>query len=175
MRGFTLIELLTVIAIVAIAASLAAPSMASLIRANRATGEINALSAAIRVAKAEAAKRGGAVQMCASTDGSTCSGSSDWSRGWITFDDKNKNQTLDSDEAIIAKEQAFQAGDSLTGSDSTSAININSEGFAFSLPSAGRVVFTLQTTPADDQAQRCIVITQAANPTIQKKGGANCA
>ena len=58
-QGFTLIELLVVVAVMALAASLAAPNMASLVRANRAAGEITALSSSIRAAKSEAIKRGG--------------------------------------------------------------------------------------------------------------------
>ncbi|CAM4102592.1 GspH/FimT family pseudopilin [Comamonas aquatilis] len=172
--GFTLVELLTVISIIAIAASLAAPSMASLIRSNRTAGEITSLSAAIRTAKSEAIKRGSAVQLCASTNGTSCSGSNAWETGWIVFDDKNGNQTMDSGETVIAKEQAVRAGDTLAASSNVSSININGEGFAYKLPAAGQIVFTLKTSPVDSFAQRCLVINQTANPAIRKKGEANC-
>lgn len=172
-RGFTLIEMLTVIAIIAVAASLAAPSMASFIRSNRVAGEMTALSAAIRMAKSEAIKRGAAVQLCASANGSSCSGKDVWSNGWIIYVDKNKNEELDTGEEVFAKEQSFKAGDTLTAP--VSAININAEGFAYKLPSAGQIIFTLQTEPVDDQAQRCLLIAQTASPVIRKKGEANCA
>jgi prepilin-type N-terminal cleavage/methylation domain-containing protein len=55
--GFTLIELITVISLIAIASVWAAPSMASLIRSNRASGEINQIGAAIRYSKSEAIKQ----------------------------------------------------------------------------------------------------------------------
>lgn len=174
-QGFTLIELLTVIAVIAITASLAAPNMASMIRADRVAGEITALSSSIRVAKSEAIKRGSAVQLCASSDGSTCSGSNNWSTGWIIYTDPNRSQTLDIGEVVIAKEQSIKAGDSLLASNAVAGININGEGYAFSLPSTGQIVFTLNSSPVDSQAQRCLVITQTANPAIRKKGDANCA
>lgn len=174
-RGFTLTELLTVVTIITIAGTLAAPSMASLIRANRAAGEITSLSAAIRTAKSEAIKRGTSVQLCASTNGTTCSGSNAWGNGWLVFSDANKNQTLDSGEEIISKEQALKPGDSLVASDSVSAVNVNGEGFAYGLPSAGQIIFTLKTSPVDDGAQRCLLITQTANPVVRKKGETNCA
>ena len=174
-QGFTLIELMTVVAVIAIASAMAAPSMASLVRANRAAGEITALSAVIRQAKSEAIKRGSAVQLCASKNGSSCSGANDWAGGWLVFDDQNRNQTLDSGEPILVKEQALKSGDQLTASDSVTSVNFNGEGFAYQLPAAGQIVFTLKTNPDDSQAQRCLVITQTANPVIRKKGEANCA
>ena len=173
-QGFTLIELLVVIAVMALAASLAAPNMASLVRANRAAGEITALSSSIRAAKSEAIKRGGAVQLCSSSNGTSCLSSNDWSQGWILYSDANRNQTLDSGEVILAKEQALKAGDSLLASGSANSININGEGFAYKLPDTGQVVFVLKTSPDDAQAQRCLVITQTANPVVRKKGESDC-
>ncbi|MFE1573474.1 GspH/FimT family pseudopilin [Comamonas odontotermitis] len=169
-RGFTLVELLTVIAIVAIAAAIASPSMASFIRGNRVTAEINALSSAIRNAKTEAIKRGGNVQVCASSNGDTCTGSFDWSKGWLVFDDKDKSKSLDSGETVLYQEQ-LTAGDTITASSSADQININADGFAVNLPgSSHSLMFTLSTNPRDDSAQRCLYIDVMANSSTCKKG-----
>lgn len=77
--GFTLLELMVTIAVLAIIAALAAPSFSNLINSNRLTAAANDLVGALQVARMEAIRRGTSVQVCPSTNGSSCSGD-DWSR-----------------------------------------------------------------------------------------------
>lgn len=91
--GFTLIEILVTIAIVGIVASFAIPSFNNLIVSNRNTTAANELMANLLLAKSEALKRSSNVTLCPSADQSTCSGSSDYSTGWIVFLDCNDNNS----------------------------------------------------------------------------------
>lgn len=79
--GFTMIELMITIALVAIMISLAYPSFVSVVNSNRLAGATNDLVGDLQYARSEAIRRNTRVTACASSDGSTCSGS-DWSE-WI--------------------------------------------------------------------------------------------
>lgn len=173
--GFTLIELLTVIALVGIAAAWAFPNMASLIRSNRATGEINQLGAAMRFAKSEAIKRGNTVIMCPSSGYTSCDNTSSWDKGWIIFNDPNSTGSPANASSIIKVEQNLSIQDSLSSSENSTAVKFNRDGFSFDLPSKGQIVFTLKTTPNDNMAQRCLLLNLSGNYTILKRGENNCA
>ena len=78
-RGFTLVELMVVIAVIAVIAGIALPSFRDLTRRSQLTSAANELSAAIQAAKMESIRTNSKVELCPSTDGSTCAGSN-WRR-----------------------------------------------------------------------------------------------
>jgi type IV fimbrial biogenesis protein FimT len=88
-HGYTAVELLTTMSVVAIATALAVPSFQQFMQTNRAAADANALIGALNIARNEAVTRGAPVTVCASADGATCSGDTDWSTGWIVFTDAN--------------------------------------------------------------------------------------
>lgn len=85
--GYTLLELMTAIAILGILLGIAVPSFREYTRNSRATAAQNDLVTSLALARNESLKRSRAVTVCASTDSLTCSGSTDWSTGWIVFTD----------------------------------------------------------------------------------------
>lgn len=91
--GFTLVELLVTLAIGAIVLAMATPSLAAFFRTNRVAGATNEVVLALQVARAEAARRGRDVSVCASSDGATCAGGTAWTGGWIVFQDANNTGT----------------------------------------------------------------------------------
>jgi type IV fimbrial biogenesis protein FimT len=81
--GFTLFELMVTLAVAALILSLGVPGFRSFIQNNRATTHTNDLVTALNLGRSEATRRGSSVLLCSSSDGATCSGSIDWSSGWI--------------------------------------------------------------------------------------------
>ncbi len=81
--GFTLFELMVTLAVAALILSLGVPGFRSFIQNNRATTHTNDLVTALNLGRSEATRRGAPVLLCSSSDGATCSGSNDWSSGWI--------------------------------------------------------------------------------------------
>ena len=81
--GFTLFELMVTLAVAALILSLGVPGFRNFIQNNRATTHTNDLVTALNLGRSEAARRGVTILLCSSTDGETCSGSNDWSSGWI--------------------------------------------------------------------------------------------
>lgn len=84
-RGFSLFELLLVLALVAVLAGVAMPSFGAIAARNRMHTEVNALFHAVHLARKESIMRRRVVSLCASSNGTDCSGSRDWSNGWILF------------------------------------------------------------------------------------------
>jgi type IV fimbrial biogenesis protein FimT len=81
-RGFTLIEMMVAIAVLAILSMIAVPSFREASLSSQLRSSANNFIATANFARSEAIKRGTAVTMCVSTDGSSCA-SGGWEQGWI--------------------------------------------------------------------------------------------
>lgn len=100
--GFTLIELMITIAMLAILASLAAPSFQQMIVNNRIATDTNLLIGDLNLARGEAIKRGARVTVCASSNGTSCTGAADWSAGRLVFVDEGVAGTVDGNDGDAA-------------------------------------------------------------------------
>lgn len=85
--GFTLVELMVTVAVVAIVGAIAAPAFANMVRHNRLVSSSNEMIAALQLARAEALARRSTGTLCASRDGTTCSGAA--GSQWIVISTKN--------------------------------------------------------------------------------------
>ncbi len=105
-RGFTLWELLCTLGISALLLGLGVPSLHRFLLDSRRTAAVNAFVLAVQVARTEAAKRGEAVVLCASRDGSRCANEeTGYGAGWIVFydrDPKSPPQRSDAEPLIYA-------------------------------------------------------------------------
>jgi type IV fimbrial biogenesis protein FimT len=81
--GFTLYELLVTLALASAITSLAVPGFRGFMQSTRAVTHTNDLITALNLSRSEATRRGAPIDVCASGDGASCSGSTDWSDGWI--------------------------------------------------------------------------------------------
>lgn len=106
--GYSIFDLL-VTSTVAGVLSLGAVGMNGLVQDARMTGEINQLMGHLNLARSEAIKRGTAVTLCKSENGTGCATGSEWHKGWIIFVDGNVNRQIDGGETIIQIEQPLDA------------------------------------------------------------------
>ena len=116
-RGFTIVELMISLSLMAILAAIAVPSYERLILTSAADKFRDDLYSTLVLARSEALTRGTSVTVCTSTDTNVCSDDADdWQGGWLMFEDKNNDSTLDlTSEEILSVYQNFnQRSASLT-------------------------------------------------------------
>jgi type IV fimbrial biogenesis protein FimT len=86
LSGFTLVEMMVTVAVVAVLAGVAVPAMRAFVQDERQFTQAQRLWMSLNLARSESRKQDVSINVCASTDGLTCSGSaSGWSTGWIVL------------------------------------------------------------------------------------------
>lgn len=99
-KGYTLIELLTTLGVATVLISVAMPGMQSFRMNSRQSGKVNELLSIMHLARNTAITSNTRVTLCSSSNGNSCE-SVAWDKGWIAFVDKDSDQNVDDDEAVI--------------------------------------------------------------------------
>lgn len=114
-RGFTLVELMVILVVVGVLIVLGGPSWLETLRNNRLATETNDLLSELAIARSESAKRGYRVSICASANGTTCSGvADDYRTARIIFEDRGVAGAIDGSDGIIRVGQALSSTTILT-------------------------------------------------------------
>ena len=166
--GFSMIEVIMTIAIVAILAGLATPSFTEVTQKFRGLGEANALARDLRFARTEAIKQGLSAQLCVSTDGATCSTSTNWQLGWIVL-----NLNLDGTPGTVLKTQrGFSSADTLVSNPAVAAITFNREGFT---TGTADLLFSTTVNPGNRVVQ-CVSLSRTGRQAVSSPatGGGAC-
>lgn len=161
--GFSLIELMVTVAVLAILAAVAAPSMIAFVNANRLNGTTGEMTASLQLARSEAIRRNARVTVCSSSNGTTCSGSSDWSR-WIVIGQDNVSGDTD-----VIRDQGSSGEMQLSGP--AAGIRFNPSGLVNAEESLTVCM------PTDKPAANQRVLTVLAGGTIittENDGGGAC-
>ena len=101
--GYSLYELLLTTAIMVVVLTAGIPTFSSLLARERQRVELNALFHAVHVARKESIMRRRVVSLCPSVDGRQCNPGDDWSKGWILFENTDRDwpPRVDDDEPIL--------------------------------------------------------------------------
>lgn len=104
-KGFTLIELMVGLTLIGILLSWGVPSFIGLYHRNLLAAHAERLTGDLHHARSEAIKRNLPVVICRSSDFSGCTSDSnsrsDWSIGWISFVNADRDKVRDDDEEIL--------------------------------------------------------------------------
>jgi type IV fimbrial biogenesis protein FimT len=152
--GFTLIELMITLAVAASLVTLAVPSFNEAMLGSKLNTLSNNFVASAQLARSEAIKRNTAVTLCASSDGSTCTGA--WGDGWVV---------LATDGTVISRQIPLPNGFRLSGDVTTIAFQPTGVG-------ATSAVLTLcRATPTVGTQARTIQLSATGRPGVTKLTG----
>ena len=110
LKGFTLIEAMIVLLIAAILLAVAIPAWSNAASAAHNGATRSVLASTVLDAVRHSALMGSEVVVCPVTLAPQCSGSFDWSGGWIVFADLNGNRVRDPHETVVRQVPALEGG-----------------------------------------------------------------
>lgn len=118
-KGFTIVELMISVVVAAILLALASPSFVEFTKNRRIIAQANEFISTLSLARSEALKRVSRVTVCASSSGTSCTGS--WGEGYIVFNDDDNDGTVDGGEPILKVVSALAGSNTLDGSSDVAA------------------------------------------------------
>ncbi|KAF1713067.1 GspH/FimT family pseudopilin [Pseudoxanthomonas sacheonensis] len=173
LRGFTLIELMVTISVIAILIAIGMPSFISVINSNRLTAQSNEVVAALQLARVEAVRQNRRAIVCGSSNGSTCSASTAWNTGWITFLDMDSNGSPAAAEVI--RVNTVKAPLQVRMGGAASSISYRSDGMAHDPVSGSLIAATTITVciPTTRPTQNQRVVSLGTGGSRISTGSAN--
>jgi type IV fimbrial biogenesis protein FimT len=160
--GFTLVEMMIVVSIIALLLAIGVPSFRYVTTSNRASTEINGLLGDLQFARAEAIREGQQIDVCATTNGTSCvTSGTTWNTGWLVM-------TTAATPVILRVQPAFNSLDTLQSNHSIKVVSFSRNGFTVGLPSA--ITFTLHDSSSNAQYTRCLSLTIIGAMSTQTGG-----
>ncbi|MFK8011818.1 MAG: GspH/FimT family pseudopilin [Marinicellaceae bacterium] len=129
-KGYSLIELVITLAIASILISYALPSLHDF-RSNKILkNERDRLMVSFAFARTQAVTQENQVVVCPSNSGMSCDAQSNWHKGWIIFEDTNRNRQFDNNENLLQFENQMDESVEALSSLYRSKIRFNNMGFS---------------------------------------------
>lgn len=158
-HGFSLIELMIAISILGILMAIAVPSFNDAMLGSKLRSYANNFLASTYQARGEAIKRNAKVNLCASSNGTSCTGN--WEQGWIV---------QATDGTVIQRQSALSSGLKMTESEDLPIISFPSTGVGVT-----PATLTLcRATPSAGNQERVISINSTGRASITKTTTGSC-
>lgn len=164
--GFTLVELMIVIAILAVLAVIALPAFDSFILGSRLRTHSNDFAAAARLARSEALKRNGQVQLCMSADGATCTTAGSWEQGWLVL-------SLGPDLGSTSDDMVVRAWPAATSGYHVNA-GVTSLTFAATGLGPGMTAIVCRASPSVGTQERLVTVSTLGRTAVTKTATGTC-
>ncbi|GAB2621517.1 GspH/FimT family pseudopilin [Novilysobacter erysipheiresistens] len=129
--GFTLIELMTALAVLVITLTIGVPAFAGLQQRARAATAYHLLTSSLAIARLGAVKRGEAVGVCPSTNGSSCEDDTSWDGGWIVFSDPDRTGQPAAPNAVLQRIDGVGASLALRSTQGRTLVRFTPNGWAY--------------------------------------------
>ncbi|MBT8080589.1 MAG: GspH/FimT family pseudopilin [Gammaproteobacteria bacterium] len=107
--GYSLYELVMTLGLIGLVLTLGIPSFGSIVANHRLRTEVDHFFHAIHLARMTSIYRRKVVTLCPSRDGEFCDETTDWSAGWIMFqnDSRHRAHIRDASEPILRRHRPF--------------------------------------------------------------------
>lgn len=151
-RGFTLVELMITITVLGILLAIAVPSFTDAVLGSKLGSHANNLLASVYLARGEAIKRNSVVNLCASSNGTSCTGN--WEQGWIIL----------AGSTVIHRQSALSSGLKMTESGGVSSINFQPTGVGVT----PATLTVCRATPSVGSQERVISISATGRASVAK-------
>ncbi|WP_159016478.1 GspH/FimT family pseudopilin [Cognatiluteimonas profundi] len=138
--GFTLVEAMVAMAIIAIGLGIAVPAYSNVAAATHTGSARIDLGESLVAALDHSVLTQVDVVVCSSANGATCSGSVDWTRGWIAFADIDGNRAHGPGETLLRRQSPLQGGTHLRSTPQRTRIVFQPHGGA---TAGSNVTFTI--------------------------------
>jgi type IV fimbrial biogenesis protein FimT len=112
---------MVVIVIVGAVAAFAIPAVDALLKNNRRTVVVNELLSHLILARAEAARSGQSVSICAAISGADCGGGTNWDYGWTVFLDPAGTGAVPTAASVLRRYVSVYGGDLKVRADTAGA------------------------------------------------------
>jgi type IV fimbrial biogenesis protein FimT len=174
LRGFTLVELAIVLALAALLLRLAVPGLSHTVATRALVAQSAEFMSALRFARSEAIKRGGAVTLCAATPPAAQSPACqsgravDWRWGWIVFADAGRRGELEVGEPVLRIQQPLAHTGGVAGT--RAALSFTAAGF--STDAASHFLFNPSPQVADAPPAVLVCVSKQGRP--RQAPGAVC-
>jgi type IV fimbrial biogenesis protein FimT len=152
--GFSLVEAMVALAIITIGLGIAIPACSGAVAATRSGSARVDLADALLVALNHSALTEADVVVCSSADGARCSGSVDWSKGWIAFADIDRDRARGPNDTLLTHEGSLGGGTHLRSTAGRTRIVFQPHGGA---AAGSNVTFTLCDARGPDKATTLVV------------------
>ena len=107
-NGFTVLEIMVTLSITAILLSLGVPAFQDYSLRQRMNASISALHNDLLYGRSQAVYRNTQVVACPGSPSSGCAQSTDWTAGWILFDDTDTDRQHQADEDLLRHGQGLE-------------------------------------------------------------------
>lgn len=169
-----MVELLITVAIVAVLASMAVPSFRTMLVKRSVDSAADTLASDLRFARSEAVKRSNRVTVCASANGTSCTGSGAlWKDGWIVFVPSAANGDFTTGDEIVRVQDMLPSIASIAPSTGTTLTQFVYQPTGWAKAANQTFIITPSGgVPAGSTRLVCVSINGRA--AIRSKGSSSC-
>ncbi len=160
-KGFTLIEALITVVILAILAGWGIPNMQRLVNSNRVATTTNEMISALNLARIEALKNGRGAGICASSNGTSCTGT--WASGFLVWADTDESGSLNGSEKVL------RVGGGQTGFSASSTATTIAFDYKGRRRSKDDTSLTLTPSSCQGRAKRTFTVDQIGRVDVKRE------